>query len=121
MASEQEKQIVRQQIEAFFKLAGITPHGDWSGEVNEGVAAVFGKMLEQTRRCSRAMAWVPRPPSGPATIKWLATQLGGAALRSIRSGLSVVCARQAVANFADDFWMASKGLSVWRTKQWGCA
>jgi len=90
-ASAEEKRILRDIIDAFYKAAGY--HG-WSGEVNESVAQVFGTMLCTAMRCSDALAWVPMPPAGPPTIAWFARSLGRTAVnRLLNLELSKTCAR----------------------------
>lgn len=117
MATEEEKKQVRQQIESFFRFAG-TPV-PWNGEVNEDVAAVFGIMLRETAKCSDAMAWVPRPPTGPATISYLAMQFGGAVFRHFQHRLSTSCARHAINTYRTEFDMATTmAFSALRFNRW---
>ena len=105
MATEEEKQEVRRQIEAFFRFAGVPV--PWNGVVNEDVAAVFGVMLRETAQCSKAMAWVPRPPTGPATIGYLAKQLRGALSRQMEHQLSTTCAKDVIRTYRTDFDLAT--------------
>jgi hypothetical protein len=49
-------------IQSLYKLAYIPA---WDGEVNEDVARVFGIMLAETQKCSKAFVWVPTPPGWP--------------------------------------------------------
>lgn len=102
-----DKEIAKEVIDAFFKEAGFQ-HG-WSGSVNENVASVFGKMLEASRDCSAALHWVPRP-TGRATIKWIAKQLGRSFVRDIQGKRYFVCSQRAVYNFKRELDMASMGL-----------
>jgi len=73
-----DKEVVRKAINAFYKGAGVNKTFD--GKINEKVAVVFGKMLKETKRCSDAIAWVPSPPGGPASLSWIATSFTTASL-----------------------------------------
>ena len=108
LTPEEEKREVKRQIEAFFRFAG-TPV-PWNGEVNEGIAAVFGVMLSETAKCSDAMAWVPRPPNGPATMGYLAKQFRGALYRQVEDRMSPTCAKHVVNTYRTDFEMAKSGV-----------
>ncbi len=57
---------VETMIDAYYKAAGLS---GWRGKVNDDVAAVFGDMVIETKRCSEAMSWVPRPIGGKATVR----------------------------------------------------
>ncbi len=93
-ASPEERQILRDLIDSFYRAAGL--HG-WSGEINESVAQVFGTMLCSAMRCSDALAWVPPPPGGPPTIAWFARSLGRMAVNKLRDlDLSRTCARAVI-------------------------
>lgn len=102
-----DKDITKEIISEFFKAAGIT-HG-WQGNVNEKVAAVFGAMLEETRHCSAALAWVPRP-TGRATISWIAKQLGRSFIRDIQGKSSLTCAKTVIYKWRRELDMASVGI-----------
>ncbi len=93
-ASAEEKQTLRDLIDAFYRAAGF--HG-WSGEVNDSVAQVFGTMLCSAMRCSDALAWVPPPPAGPPIIAWFARSLGRTAANRLRNlELSKACAKTVI-------------------------
>ncbi|REL27058.1 hypothetical protein DXX93_11115 [Thalassotalea euphylliae] len=89
-----EKEVVRDAINAFYKGAGVNKK--FTGSVNDKVANIFGKMLIETRKCSNALAWVPTPPGGRATITWFATNFGRAMLDRFRDSVSLTCARQVI-------------------------
>jgi hypothetical protein len=116
MATEQEIAEVRHMIESFYQFAAIPLPNDF--EVNESVAAVFGSMLSETRRCSGAFVWVPRPPGGVASIAWLAMQLGRGVFNSYRGQLSFTCAREVIRVWNTPFREASMGLSSTRLPLW---
>jgi hypothetical protein len=97
VATEQELAEVRHMIESFYQFAAIPLPSNF--QANEYVAEVFGTMLNRTQRCSRAFAWVPRPPGGRASIAWLAMQLGRGVFDSYRSQLSFTCARAVIASW----------------------
>jgi len=102
-----DKEIVKEVIDAFFKEAGF--QGGWSGTVNDNVAHVFGKMLSESRDCSAALAWVPRP-TGRATIVWIVKNLGRSFVRDIKGKRAFICSQRAVYNFKTELDMASMGI-----------
>lgn len=104
-ASAEEKQILRDLIDAFYKAGGLP---GWRGEVNESVAQVFGTMLCTSMRCSDALAWVPPPPAGPPTISWFARALGRVAVNRLRDlELSTTCARTVISRWNTALRLAS--------------
>lgn len=118
MATEKELAEVRNMIESFYEFAGIRLPNNFT--VNEGVAAVFGTMLYETRRCSSAFVWVPQPPGGRASISWLATQLVRGLFNSYRKQLSLSCAREVIRVWRTPLEEAMIGLlsSTWRLPLW---
>ena len=100
---------VREMIESLYKFADIPIN--WEIRVNEQVAEVFGKMLDETMKCSKAIGWVPKPPGGRASIAWLVMQLGSGAFNHYRSRMSFVCARSVIYKWGRHLQMASMGLS----------
>lgn len=90
MASSLDKDKVREIIDSFYKAAELS---GWKGEVTEGTAAEFGKMIEEVKKCSGGLSWVPRPPGGKASIAWLISSLGKASRRQIKDEISVTCLR----------------------------
>jgi hypothetical protein len=63
---------VRSMIERFYKVGGVSVPPNL--EINESVAAVFATMLDQAMKCSKAMNFVPVPPMGVPSLKWLGSQ-----------------------------------------------
>ena len=104
MAASLDKETVRKMIDEFYRAA---EQPGWSGEVNEGVAAVFGKMIAETAQCSRGMSWVPRPPGGKASIVWLCTALGCGAIRRLRDQSSVTCMKFVIRNLGPELDIAA--------------
>ena len=104
MTSSLDKETVRRMIDEFYRAA---EQPGWSGEVNEGVAAAFGKMLEEAKNCSKALCWVPRPPGGKATIIWLCTTIGLAAIRRMREQASVTCLKFVIYKWGHELDIAS--------------
>jgi hypothetical protein len=95
--SPDEEAILREAIDVFYKASGF--HG-WHHDVNDAVAQVFMVMLCEARKCSTAMSWVPRPPAGPATVGWLARQIGRAGIERLRATrLSIPCGKMVVARW----------------------
>jgi hypothetical protein len=74
MASDADKAQVMEMIKSLYRFANIPIN--FSGDVNESVASVFGIMLIETKKCSKAFGWVPIPPAGVASIGWLVIQFG---------------------------------------------
>lgn len=79
MNTDKEKAEIKKMIQSLYRFANILPV--WDGEVNDDVAAVFGTMIAETRTCSKAFGWVPKPPGGRASVTWLAQQLGRGVFR----------------------------------------
>ena len=73
MASGLDKEHVRMLINTFYEIGGL---GGWNRNVNEEVASVFGLMLEEAKKCTDALNWVPRPTGGKAAISWLVRNSG---------------------------------------------
>jgi hypothetical protein len=117
MASQQDSAEVEKMIQAFYRFAGIPI--SFNLQINERVAEVFGKMLDETKRCSNAFVWVPKPPSGRASIAWLIVQLGRGAFASHESKLSIACARRVIQVWGTSLQMASMGLSERSAAKWG--
>lgn len=109
MTSETDQTEVREMIQALFRLAQQRP---WDGLINDDVAAVFGVMLFETRKCSDAFKWMPKPPGGRASIGWLAMQLGRGVFMSSSAKLSFVCARGVVYKWGRQLDMASQEIAM---------
>ena len=104
MASALDKEHVKEVIDTFYKVGRNT---GWNREVNEKVAEVFGLMLEEAKKCTDALNWVPRPPGGKATIAWLVRTLGRIGVAQMRNGLSKTCALAVIRNWDRELSMAS--------------
>lgn len=102
-------------IQSLYKLAYIPA---WDGEVNEDVARVFGIMLAETQKCSKAFVWVPTPPGGRASITWLVNRLGRGIFRSHQRKLSFACARAVIYTWGSALNMAAQGIGMSRIPQW---
>jgi hypothetical protein len=116
MPSDQELKEVREMIQALYRFANVPV---WDGDVNEPVAQIFGKIIEETMKCSKALGWVPTPPGNVATISWLAKQLGKGILNSQQKRLSPVCARTAILKWKSALELASIGIAMAGTRKWG--
>lgn len=116
MASENEIAEVEKMIESFYQFANVPFPANL--QVNERVAEVFGTMLSETRKCSKAFAWVPTPPGGRATIAWLVRQLGRGLFNSHGSKLSFTCARGVIYVLGRRLEMASLGLAAKGLPAW---
>jgi hypothetical protein len=115
MATDSEKAEVKLMIQGLYKLAGIPV---WDGEVNDGVAEVFGIMLHEVQQCSKAFGWVPKPPGGKASIAWLAFQLGRGIFNSTRHKISATCARAVIAKWRTPLELAAQGIATLRRPTW---
>ncbi|TFW33501.1 hypothetical protein [Massilia horti] len=113
---DKEKVEVKEMIQSLYRFANILPV--WDGEVNDDVAAVFGTMIAETRACSNAFGWVPKPPGGRASITWLVRQLGRGVFNSYRSQLSFTCARAVIYKWKSALEMASLGVAMRKLPQW---
>lgn len=111
MKTEEQKAEVKQMVQGLYRLAQMPV---WEGEVNDAVAEVFGIMLFETQKCSKAFKWLPPPPSGRATIVWLAIQFARGAFRAHSARLAYPCARVVIARWGTQLEMASRGLAMLR-------
>jgi hypothetical protein len=116
MASESALAEVKRIIESFYQFAAITFPDNLS--VNERVAEVFGIMLDETRKCSKAFGWIPTPPGGKASIFWLVSQFGKGLFNHYKSQLSLTCARGVIGKWHTELTLASMGLAVRRLPTW---
>ncbi len=103
-----EKEIVKDAVNAFYSGAGI--ERTFRGPVNERVAEVFGKMLEETRRCTNSLNWVPQPTGGKATIRWVALNFSRSLRERMKDDRSLTCAKVVIWRLASELEMASQGL-----------
>lgn len=104
MASSIDKENVKKMIIEFYRGADLPP---WKGEINDNVAIVFGKMIEEANRCSAGMSLVPRPPGGKATIVWLCKTIGFATIRRLRQGTSSICIKTVIYKYGRELERAS--------------
>lgn len=116
MNTDKEKAEIKEMIQSLYRFANILPV--WDGEVNDDVAAVFGTMIAETRTCSKAFGWVPKPPGGRASVTWLAQQLGRGVFNSYRSLLSFSCARVVIYKWKSALDMASAGVATRKLPTW---
>jgi hypothetical protein len=114
MAREQNERAVQEMIQSLYRLAGISPL--WDGEVNDAVAEIVEKMLSETRYCSQAFAWVPKPPTGRASLLWPAMNAGRSAFATSRAKLSQACARKVMLDWRTPLELASQGLALSRLR-----
>lgn len=104
MASGLDKEQVRQAIDEFYRVGRS---GGWNRNVNERVAEVFGEMLEEARKCTKALNWVPRPPGGRATIAWLVRNVTRSTIRSMGNELAYTCVQFVIRNWDSELRLAS--------------
>jgi|SRR5450830_522147 len=116
MATESEKAEVKEMIQSFYQFANILPV--WDGEVNDDVAAVFGTMIAETRTCSDAFGWVPKPAGGRATVSWVVRQLGRGVFNAFRARLSFTCARAVIYKWRTALELASMGVAMKKVPKW---
>ncbi|WP_418647791.1 hypothetical protein ACNQFN_01830 [Thauera butanivorans] len=103
-------------IQALYRLAGITPV--WDGAVNQRVAEVFGTMLFETQKCSRAFAWAPKPSGGKPSPFWLITYLGNGIFQTHLGRLSMTCARQVIRSWQSELNLAEMGIAHRKLPVW---
>jgi hypothetical protein len=110
MTSENEASELLEIIEQFYKFANVHPPRNL--HINEHVAEVFGIMLNETAKCSKAIGWVPVPPGGRATISWLVVQLGRGVFNRQKSRLNPGCAHNVIRTWKTALDMASLGMAA---------
>lgn len=116
MATEEEKTQIKEMIESFYKYAQISIN--WNLEINEQVAEVFGIMIKETTKCSKAFGWVPKPPGGRASIFWLVMQLGRGVFNHHLHRISFTCARGVIYKWGRQLELASMELFAGRLQKW---
>lgn len=116
MAATQEKIEIKAMIQSLYSFANVPLN--WHGEANDRVAEIFGIMIAETQKCSKAFAWVPTPPGGRASSAWLVRQLGRGVFNHHRSFLSFTCARGVIYKWDRELAIASMGLSARRLPLW---
>jgi hypothetical protein len=104
MTSGLDKEQVREAIDEFYRIGRS---GGWKRDVNERVAEIFGRMLEEARKCTKALNWVPRPPGGKATIAWLVRNVTRSTIRSMGDELAHTCAQFVIRNWDAELRLAS--------------
>lgn len=102
-----DEKIVKDAIEVFYQGGGVPKR--FTGKVNERVAEVFGIMLEETRKCSDSLAWVPKPTSGKAMISWIARNLSRSTIERFRDSVSLTCAKKVILQWEHEMYMAGMG------------
>ncbi|MCB1953058.1 MAG: hypothetical protein H6944_14840 [Zoogloeaceae bacterium] len=107
---------LRQYIESFYAFAHVPL--TWKLHPNEAVADVFGTMLNEAARCSRAIGWVPPPPGGRATISWIVMKLGNGMFNHYKSQTSLSCARAVIAKWGTQLRLASMGVACQEARAW---
>jgi hypothetical protein len=109
MADSDEAAAVRAMIEKFYKIGGVPVPPNL--EINESVAVVFAKMLEQAMECSKAMNFVPMPPLGVPTLKWLGSQVRRALIGAVIQRLYMNCVATTIWKWGRKLQEASQGVS----------
>jgi hypothetical protein len=100
---------VRSMIERFYKVGGVSVPPNL--QINEGVAAVFATMLEEAMKCSKAMNFVPVPPMGIPSLKWLGSQARRALFGALIPRLYMTCVRETIRVWGGSLQAASQGVS----------
>jgi hypothetical protein len=100
---------VRSMIERFYKVGGVPVPPNL--QINEGVAAVFATMLDQAMKCSKAMNFVPVPPMGIPSLKWLGSQARRAMIGALIPRLYTACVAQTIRVWGGKLQAASQGVS----------
>jgi hypothetical protein len=109
MVDSDDAAAVRAMIEKFYKIGGVPVPPNL--EINESVAVVFAKMLEQAMECSKAMNFVPMPPLGVPTLKWLGSQVRRALIGAVIQRLYMNCVATTIWKWGRKLQEASQGVS----------
>ena len=104
MPTSNDYMYVKEVINSFYIAAGF--HG-WNRKANEKVAEIFGKMVAEVRSCSSEFLWVPRPPSGRATISWLVKNFNRSVLSRMKGEISQTCAKAVIYRWGRELDRAS--------------
>lgn len=103
-----DQQVVKDTINALYEGAGIGTK--FNGPVNDSVAMVLGDLLKEIGGCSSALAWVPKPSGGPATIKWVARNITRSMVSKFKDKMSITCARARILQYQTPLRLAALGL-----------
>jgi len=103
-----EKERVKEVINALYQGAGIEKR--YTGKVNDDVAEVLGKMLNELKNCSASLAWVPRPYSIKPSISWIANNFSRSVIDRLRDSQSLTCAKAVIYKWDRKLTMAGMGL-----------
>jgi hypothetical protein len=82
-------------------------------EINIQVYEVLGRLIAESRKCTKAMHLVPRPWDLSNPIKWSQKQIRQAIIRYFKTPEGrhyITCIKVSASNFRVDFDMASQGL-----------
>lgn len=116
MATEKDKEELKQMIQSLYSFANIVPA--WDGDVNDEVASVFGIMILETQKCSAAFRWIPSPPGGRASVIWLVSKLGRGIFNTYKKRLSFSCARSVIYTWGTALELATLGIGMTRLPKW---
>ena len=103
-----EKDKVRSVINAYFKFGHV--NREFTGEVNEEVARIFGEMLDKTYVCDSAFSWVPHPAGGKATISWIARNFTRTMVEQLESKSYRTCGTIIINTYITSLESAGRGL-----------
>ncbi|PAY01091.1 hypothetical protein CKO50_11800 [Pseudoalteromonas sp. HM-SA03] len=103
-----EEKSVKDAINAFYNGADVDLK--FSGEINPRVAEIFGKMIEETRQCTTALKWVPKPTGAKATTGWIAKNFTQSIISQLSEEQSLSCAKKVILNYKSPMKLASLGV-----------
>ncbi|VAW49307.1 hypothetical protein MNBD_GAMMA03-139 [hydrothermal vent metagenome] len=109
-AAADDKHKLKQMIVAFYAIANDKPPAGL--EINERVAGVFSTMLDEARKCTNSVAYVPipfgsKPTSGTGVVIWMAKEVWGMAFDSFSEELNSACVKGVLRNWNTKMKMAT--------------
>ncbi len=99
---------VEKMIGDFYKLGNISPPSSLT--INNDVAEIFFRMIQATQECTGVFVLVPHPPSGPATVKWLAYNLHRTVFEKSSGEISITCVKMVIWKMRSKFDEAIRGI-----------
>lgn len=105
--AEDEANEVREVLEKFYGPMVRT----W--RINYAVYELLGQLIINSKQCTRAMHFVPRPWDISSPIKWAQKQVRQAIIRFLKTPEGqyyIICMKTAALSMRSEFEMASLGL-----------
>jgi len=108
-----DKHKLKEMIERFYAIANKKPQ--LGLQINDRVAEVFMKMLQEADKCTQSVAYVPLPLSskitkGGSIVTWMATYISGLVFNSFSKKLNSACVNKVLSNWSTEMELANLGL-----------